>query len=729
MNIVTKSVDIDGKILSLETGKFAIQANGAVLGRIGDTLVLATVVAGSERPDLGYFPLTVEYIERLYAGGRIKGSRFVKREGRASDDAILTARLVDRSIRPLFPKNFSNEVQVIITVLSVDGENDPDVIAIAATSAALAISDIPWNGPVGAVRIGTEADNFIVNPTTTQMGKSDLDLVITAKDNAIVMVEAGAKEVPEEEMLKAFTFAQKEAPKIISVISGMVKEIGKKKMDITNKEIDAGIKKEVEKFAKAKIEELINLASQKKAGENDIDELKKAVAEEFAEKEIHKNDLFEIVDKLFKELTRKMITDKGTRPDGRKPTEIRPINIEIGLLPRTHGSAFFQRGETHALTIVTLGAPSMEQLIEGMSGEETKRYIHHYNFPPFSVGETGRLGWPSRREIGHGALAERALEPVIPTDEKFPYTIRIVSEIMSSNGSTSMASVCGSTLSLMDAGVPITSPVAGIAMGLITDTKGGYIILSDIVGFEDFFGDMDFKVAGTKKGITALQLDVKIPGLTIDIFEKAFAQAKEGRDHILGKMLEVMPEPRKQISQYAPKIAIIHVPTDKIGEVIGPGGKVIRQIIAQTGCTVDIEDDGSVTITGTDQTAMDKAIKWVENLTREVKVGEEFDGVVKRIQPFGAFVEILPGKDGLVHVSQMAPGYVSDPNTIVKLDQIVKVRVSEIDDMGRINLSMLFGEDANKPKEFRNIGNATHPSNGRPPPHRFPPRDRFKRGR
>lgn len=701
MNVISKSLELGGKTLTLETGKFAIQASGAVTARMGDTIVLATVMAGPERPDLGYFPLSVEYVERLYAGGKIKGSRFVKREGRASDDAILTARLIDRSIRPLFSKDYVHEVQVMVTVLSVDGENDPDVLSIVAVSAALAISDIPWDGPVGALRIGLAENSHIADPTSTEMNSSKLDLVISAKDDAILMVEAGAKEVPEEDMLKAFEFAKNEAPKIVNTINEIVKEAGKKKQEVVHKEIDAAVKKEVEKFAREKIEELVSLAAQKKASENDFDELKKAVAEEFKDKEIDKNTLFDIVDKLAKELTREMITKKGVRPDGRKPTEIRPIRIEVGLLPRTHGSAFFQRGETHALSIATLGSPSMEQIIEGMSSEETKRYIHHYNMPPYSVGETGRMGWPSRREIGHGALAERALLPVIPEEDKFPYTIRIVSEIMSSNGSTSMASVCGSTLSLMDAGVPISAPVSGIAMGLIMGEKNSFTVLSDIVGFEDFFGDMDFKVAGTEKGITALQLDVKIPGITLDIFEKAFAQAKEGRMFILGKMLEVMPQSRPQISQYAPKIAIIHVPTEKIGEVIGPGGKVIRAIIAETGCTVDIDDDGTCTIAGVDAAKMDQAIKWVENLTREVKVGEEFEGEVKRIMPFGAFVEILPGKEGMVHVSQMTAGYVSDPNEVVKIGQTVKVRVAEIDDMGRINLSMLFGEDANKPKEFR----------------------------
>lgn len=701
MKIINKSFALQDKNISFETGKFAIQASGAVVVRSGDTVVLATVMVGNERPDLGYFPLSVEYIERLYAGGRIKGSRFVKREGRASDDAILTARLVDRSIRPLFPKEFTNEVQVIITVLSVDGENDPDILAILAASAAISISPIPWNGPVAALRIGLIDGKFIVNPLISESIKSSLDLVVTGYQDAIVMVEAGASQVPEETILSAFTLAQENFKIITNLITELRNEAGKEKMPLLPKKIDTSLKKEVEEMAQKKIEDLVSLAAQKKASENDFDELKKAIALHFEEREIDKNILFEIVDKLAKELTRKMITEKGIRPDGRKTTEIRPINIDISVLPRTHGSAFFQRGETHALSIVTLGAPSMEQLIEGMSGEETKRYIHHYNMPPYSVGETGRFGWPSRREIGHGALAERALLPVIPPEDKFPYTIRVVSEILSSNGSTSMASVCGSTLSLMDAGVPIQDPVAGIAMGLIMDNNGNFTVLSDIVGFEDFFGDMDFKVAGTEKGVTALQLDVKIPGLTLPIFEKAFAQAKEGRNYILKKMLAALPLPRGQISKYAPKISILHIPVEKIGELIGPGGKTIRKIIAQTNCTIDVDDDGKVTITGLDEKSMKNAFDYIENLTREVKAGEEYEGTVKRIMPFGAFVEILPGKEGMVHVSQMSSGYVADPNTIVKIEQQVKVRVVEIDEMGRINLSMLFGEEANKPKEFR----------------------------
>lgn len=710
MKIISKSIDLNGKTLTLEVGRFASLANAAVLARYGDTMVLATVVAGPERPDLGYFPLTVEYIERLYAGGRIKGSRWVKREGRPSDEAILTARLVDRSIRPLFPKEFVNEIQVMITVLSVDMENDPDVLSIIATSAALSISDIPWNGPVAGVRVGfiqpktTGEENqlinkltLILNPISSEMVYSDLDLVISASSEAILMVEAGAKEVPEETVLQALDFGYNEIKKIIKVISDLVSEVGKKKMPVAGREINADLLVKIEKSAREKFEFLLDLASQGKVSENSLDEIKRDVVEEFKTAEVNKTQVMEICEKVFKKITRKNIIEKGKRPDGRKADQIRPIEIQVGVLPRTHGSAMFKRGETQALTVVTLGAPSLRQYLEFATGEETKRYIHHYSMPPYSLGETGRVGFPSRREVGHGALAERALMPVIPDEDKFPYTIRVVSEIMTSNGSTSMASVCGSTLSLMDAGVPLKELVAGIAMGLIIGkSEKDYVILSDIIGFEDFFGDMDFKVAGTKNGITALQLDVKIAGLTLDIFKKAFQQAKIGRMFILDKMLAVLPEPRPQLSKYAPRVSILHIPVDAIGTLIGPGGKMIKKIIAETGATIDVEEDGSVNVTAVEPEAMKKAINWIESLTKEVKPGEIYEGIVKRIQPFGAFVEILPGKEGLVHVSQMASGFISDPEQVVKLGQKVKVRVVEIDNLGRLNLSMLFGEDAQK---------------------------------
>jgi len=683
---ISKSVEIGGKTLTLETGRLASQANAAVLARLGDTVVLATVVSAKAREDLDYFPLEVEYIERLYAGGRIKGSRWVKREGRPSDEAILTARLVDRSIRPLFPEGYKNEVQVMITVLSVDAENSPDIPAICATSAALAISNIPWNGPVGAVRVGFVPKNgegfFVANPTNQDLEYSDLDLVVSATDKVIVMLEAGAKEVPEEKFLKAIEFGQKEAQKIIQLIIEFQKEVGLKKHNYLVEKSSGELIKEVEKEAGEKIREIIKEAAAQKESLNFLVEIKEALAEKYTNEK--KNIIFAAVDQLLKKTIREQIVKKGIRPDGRKPTEIRPIEIEVGILPRTHGSAMFKRGTTQVLTVTTLGSPSLEQLIESVEGEETKRYIHHYYMPPYSVGEVGRVGWPSRREVGHGALAERALEPVIPPEEKFPYTIRVVSEVMSSNGSTSMASTCGSTLSLMDAGVPIKAPVSGIAMG-----KVGQVILSDIAGLEDFNGDMDFKVAGTKKGITAVQLDVKSLDLTLDLIEKTLIQAKEGRLFILEKMLAVLPSSRVQISQFAPKIEILHVPVEKIGEVIGPGGRVIRKIINETGANIDIEDDGTITVSSPNKENVQKAVAWIKGLIQEAKAGDIFLGTVKRIQPFGAFVEILPGKEGLIHVSQMGKGYVANPSSVVRVGQKVKVKVIQIDELGRINLSLL----------------------------------------
>ncbi len=693
MKITSKSIEIGGKTLILEHGRFAGQATSAVLGRLGDTMVLAAVVSAKVREDVDFFPLQVEYMERLYAGGRIKGSRWVKREGRPSDEAILTARLIDRSVRPLFPDGFRNEVQVIVTVLSVDSENNPDIPAVCATSAALAISSIPWNGPVGVLRIGFVSKDgeeiFVANPTHQDIDHSDLDLVVSGTDKAIVMLEGGAKNIPEETILKGIEFGQGEIKKIIEAISELQQEIGSKKIKFEPPKSDSNLVGNIEKEIKSHLESIISSMVAKEEPTGELEEIKKALVEKYPQES--KQTIFQVVDKLIKKAIRKGILEGGKRPDGRKPTEIRPLEMEVGILPRTHGSAMFKRGSTQALTVTTLGAPSLGQMIENMEGEETKRYIHHYNMPPFSLGEVGRVGSPSRREIGHGALAERAMEPVLPPEEKFPYTIMVVSEIMSSNGSTSMASVCGSTLSLMDAGVPIKSPVAGIAMGIITDGEK-QVILTDIIGIEDFNGDMDFKVAGTRTGVTAIQMDVKSTSLTSEILKKAFVQAKEARIFILDQMLKTLPTPRADISKFAPKIEVIHVPVEKIGEVIGPGGKIIRKIISETGASVEVEDDGTVNVSALDKGSVDKAIAWIEGLTREVKAGEEFEGTVKRIESFGAFVEVLPGKDGLVHVSRMAPGYVANPNDIVKLGQKVKVKVNEIDDMGRISLTMLFGE-------------------------------------
>jgi len=721
MKKVSQEIQIGGKTLTLQTGQFAEQANAAVTARIGDTIVLATVVAAPLMQDLGYFPLGVEYFERLYAGGRIKGSRFVKREGRPSDEATLTARLIDRSIRPLFPEGYNEEVQVIITVLSVDGENQPDVAAACATSAALAISDIPWDGPIGALRMGFVAKDhqqgvFVANPTFQDLEYSDLDLIVSATKKAVVMLEGGAREVPEATILEGIKQAQQEAQKIIKAIEALQKQVGQKKKAFDAPALDPKLVAAIEKETADNLSGAVKEAATKGGSSSSLAAIKKALLAKYEDQK--KETINKIVDKLVKKTLRQQVLVKGERIDGRKLDEIRPIEIEVSVLPRTHGSAMFRRGGTQALTITTLGSPALEQLIENMEGEETKRYIHHYNMPPFTVGETGRLGWPSRREIGHGALAERALLPVIPAEEQFPYTIRVVSEIMSSNGSTSMASVCGSTLSLMDAGVPIKAPVSGIAMGMISD-DGQAVILSDILGFEDFNGDMDFKVAGTKQGVTAIQMDVKKSVLDLKLLSQALEQAKKGRLFILEKMLQALPVARQKVSEFAPKVAMVKIPEEKIGEVIGPGGKMIRKIIAETGASVDIDDDGVVSITALSRESVDQAIKWVEGLTREPKVGEVFEEAeVKRLMPFGAFVEILPGKEGLVHVSRMAPGFVQDPADIVKIGQKVKVVVVEIDELHRVNLSMVFGPQAER--SF---------SPDRRPEQRFPPRDQRPRRR
>lgn len=695
MKKAEKTIEFGGRKLILKTGILAEQASGAVLAQYGETVVLATVVAVPLKVDLGYFPLFVEYQERLYAGGRIKGSRWVKREGRPSDEEILSARLIDRSIRPLFPESYKKEVQIVVTVLSVDIENDPTILAAIATSAALAISSIPWKGPVGTLRVGLKENVYITNPPGSDIVNSDLDLVVSSTKANILMIEAGAKEVNEEGILGGLEHAQKETAKIIDLIDDLAKEVGLKKDAVEEVKIDAKLISKVKKLAEDKLKDVIaGMVSNEGDRNVQYADLILAVSDNVADEE--KIYVPAILEKLKKEYIHTLILS-GKRLDGRKHSEIRKLSAVVGVLPRTHGSAIFQRGQTQVLTVATLGAPSLEQLIESAEGEESKRYMHHYSMPPYATGETGRVGFPSRREIGHGALAERALIPVIPQEEKFPYTVRVVTEVTSSNGSTSMASVCGSTLALMDAGVPITSPVSGIAMGLVVgDDK--VAILSDIIGMEDFNGDMDFKVAGTEKGITALQLDVKTLSLTTKILKEALSQAKEGRAFILKTILGVLPASREKVSLYAPKIRIIKIPVEKIGELIGPGGKTIRKIIAETQAQVEVEDDGSVSVSGTTEEALKAAVERVESLTKEVVPGEIYKGEVKRIQPFGAFVEILPGKEGLVHVSDMSKDFVKDPNEIVTLGQKVDVRVKEIDDLGRINLSMLMdpGMDAKK---------------------------------
>ncbi|MBI2103595.1 polyribonucleotide nucleotidyltransferase [Candidatus Woesebacteria bacterium] len=701
MKKVEKSIELGGRKLTLKTGVLAEQATGAVLASYGETVVLATVVAAPLKMDLGYFPLTVDYQERLYAGGRIKGSRWVKREGRPTDDEILTSRLIDRSIRPLFPENYKKEVQVIITVLSVDIENDPGVLAGVATSAALAVSSIAWKGPIAIVRVGYKDGAYFTNPQDSEMAFSEMDLVVSATKDAVIMIEAGAKEVSEDVILGGVEYAQKESEKVLELINGLVKAVGTKKELLADVGHDPELEKKAKELAGERVKELVAATSFKESGSGELDQIKKAIHGELPDKDF--TLISSTVEKMFKKTVREMILS-GKRPDGRAYTEIRPLSAQVGVLPRTHGSAIFQRGQTQVLTVATLGAPSLGQLIETAEGEEEKRYIHHYSFPPYSTGEAGKVGSPSRREIGHGALAERALEPVVPTEDVFPYTIRLVSEVMSSNGSTSMASTCGSTLSLMDAGVPLTAPVSGIAMGLIIESEKKYAILSDIMGLEDFNGDMDFKVAGTSKGITALQLDVKTLSLTPKLLKEALAQAKKGRSEIMKVITKAIGEPRAKVSTFAPKIKVVKIPVEKIGEVIGPGGRIIKKIIAETGAQVEVEDDGSVNVSGPTEEILNAGVERIEALTKEVVAGEIYDGVVKRIQPFGAFVEILPGKDGLVHVSDMGEEFVQNPEDVVSIDQQVKVRVKEIDNLGRINLSMNMDPAKDKPKEDRGGG-------------------------
>jgi polyribonucleotide nucleotidyltransferase len=713
--LVTKSLEINGRTLSLEVGRFAEQANAAVMARYGDTVVLATVVASSKETTLDYFPLSVEYVERLYAGGRIKGSRWVKREGRPTDDAVLAGRVIDRSIRPLFPKTYKHDVQVIITVLSVDGVNDPDVLGLVATSAALSISSIPWKGPVSGVRMGYVHEEgkeaqLVVNPTIAQQETSDFDFIISSTKDHVLMLEGGFCETSDDVTYEAVLRAREANGQIIKLIEELTAEVGKTK-EVAPEHTEADtLKEKIAKDYKKEMLAAFAKKAEKEFGGTEIAELAKVIAEAYGT-EFTVKAVEEALDALFKKQVREDILTEGKRFDGRKVDELRPLTAEVGILPRVHGSAMFKRGQTQVLTVVTLGAPSMEQLIESPAGEESKRYIHHYSMPPYTVGETGRVGTPSRREIGHGALAERGLLAVIPPESEFPYTIRLVSEVMSSNGSTSMASTCGSTLALMDAGVPIKEPVAGISIGLMTGPKDQYVLLTDILGIEDFAGDMDFKVAGTKNGITAIQLDVKVP-ITDEMVKETLARANTARMKILDVITSAIPAPRPSLSLYAPKVSVVKIPTEKIGEVIGPGGKVIRNIMASTSTTVDVDDDGSVVISGTDEANVQKAVDWVTGLTRDVQVDEEFEGEVKRILPFGAFVEILPGKEGMVHVSQMSTEYVGRPEDVVQLGQKVKVRVMEIDEQRRVNLSMLFGEDAKKapPRERREGGGG-----GRPP--------------
>jgi polyribonucleotide nucleotidyltransferase len=676
--------DIGGRSLAIEVGKLAGQANGAVTVRLGDTVVLVTACASAQpREGVDFLPLTIDYEERLYAAGKIPGSWF-RREGRPGAAATLAARLTDRPLRPLFPKGYRNDVQIVVTVLSADQENDPDVLATIGASTALCVSDIPFDTPISAVRVGYANDEFIVNPTFEQLKESVVDLVVASTRDAVMMVEADAREVPEALLTRAMNSAHEVNQQILALEGEVIAAESRPKVTFSPPESPEGVREAVAEYVRSHDWDL--LAAAKEEREEALADRRQELVERLGD--IHPPEqVLEAFAAAIKQEVRTNILEHGARPDGRKLDEIRPITCEVGMLPRTHGSGLFTRGETQVLTITTLGSVGQEQRLDGIEPEDTKRFLHHYNFPPFSVGETRRLGIPSRREIGHGALAERALEPAIPSVEDFPYTLRLVSEVMSSNGSTSMASVCASTLALMDAGVPIKAPVAGIAMGLVMGENDRYAVLTDIAGLEDALGDMDFKVAGTAEGVTALQMDMKVRGIPLEILEKAVVQARQARLFILERIRETIPESRPELSRYAPRMYRVQIPQEKIGMVIGPGGRVIRSIIEETKCSIDVEDDGTVFIGSSSEEDAQKAISIIEGLTKEVAVGDIYTGKVTRLTSFGAFVEILPGKDGLVRLPDLAEYEVSRPDEVVRVGDEVMVMVIEVDHMGRINLS------------------------------------------
>lgn len=675
-----------GRSLIVETGKMAKQASGAVLVRYGETVVLVTSTASKEaREGMDFFPLTVDYEEKMYAVGKMPGG-FLRREGRPGNSAILNARLIDRPIRPLFDKRCRNDIHVMATVLSVDYDNAPELCGMLGASASLGISDIPWDGPIAGVRVGRIDGQFVINPTQEQLKVSTLNITVAGSETAILMVEGGAQEAPEEDVLDAIMFGHETIKELVAFQKKIIEEVGKPKRTLIFPEIPEEIKTAIYAYAERPLKEAI-FNPDKLTREAHMEEVRKEAEAHF--KEIYPengSDIAECLNHLTKEIVRHMISVDKIRPDGRALDEIRPISCEVGLLPRVHGSALFTRGQTQALTITTLAPMSETQIIDDLTQETEKRYIHQYNFPSYSVGETKSSRGPGRREIGHGALAERALIPVIPTVEEFPYAIRVVSEILESNGSSSQASVCGSTMSLMNAGVPIKAPVAGIAMGLVNEGEH-FTVLTDIQGMEDALGDMDFKVAGTAKGITAIQMDIKIHGLSREILLAALQQAQKGRMFILGKMAECIDKPAEHLSPYAPKIITLTIPVDRIRDVIGSGGKIINKIISETGVKMDVEEDGHVYIATPDEEAAQRAKKWVEELTHEVQVGETYLGKVTRLMKFGVFVEILPGKEGMVHVSQLATRRVEKPEDVVHEGDEIMVKVTEIDDKGRINLS------------------------------------------
>lgn len=691
--IITKEIDLNGRKLKLETGKLAKQADASVLASWGETVVLATVATQPQATDIGYFPLSVEYVEKHYAGGKISSSRFIKRESKPTDEAVLTGRLIDRSIRPLFPKDFKNEVQVIVSVLSIDKENDPSTLGLIAASAALSISSVPWNGPIAGIRVGEKDGELSINPVMTELAQMNMNLLVAATPEKVIMIETEAKEVSDEIIFKGIKEAFEAAQPIISLIREFVKEAGKEKLtySVLAEELEEALITEVTKIIKEKIEAAL-FDNEHPWHEATGDMIKKELSAQYAES-LTPQIISGIFDKVAKKICHETVLEKGKRVDGRAMDEVRTLNAEVGLLPRTHGSGLFDRGDTQVLSVATLGAPSLKQTLDGMEGERSKSFMHYYNMGinPFSVGEVKRIGAPNRRDIGHGSLAEKALLAVIPTQEEFPYSIRVVSEVMAANASTSMASVCATTLALLNAGVPLKEPVAGIALGLFSD-ENKFQVITDMRAVEDFYGEMDFKVAGTKNGVTAIQMDTKLTGLSFEIIEEALKMGTKARIGILETMSKAIAKPAA-LSPHAPRVEIMHIKPEEIGLLIGPGGKNINGIIGRTGAQIDIEDDGTVMVSGTDSAGVDKALEEVKGMFKTINVGEEFTGKVVRLAPFGAFVEIAPGKDGLVHISQMAPGHVERPEDIVSEGQEVKVRVTEVTPEGKVGLSMLFGAD------------------------------------
>ncbi|MGY5383326.1 polyribonucleotide nucleotidyltransferase [Staphylococcus haemolyticus] len=679
-----------GRSLTIEIGQLAKQANGAVLVRYGDTVVLSTAVASKEPRDGDFFPLTVNYEEKMYAAGKIPGG-FKKREGRPGDEATLTARLIDRPIRPLFPKGYRHDVQIMNTVLSADPDCSPEMAAMIGSSMALSVSDIPFQGPIAGVNVGYVDGKYVINPTVEEKEVSRLDLEVAGHKDAVNMVEAGASEITEKEMLEAIFFGHDEIKRLVAFQEEVVAHIQSVKKEFVPVERDEALVSRVKTLTEEKGLKETVLTFDKQQRDENLDTLKAEIATEFVDEADPENELlidevYAILNDLVKEEVRRLIADEKIRPDGRKPDEIRPLESEVGLLPRAHGSGLFTRGQTQALSVLTLGALGDYQLIDGLGPEQEKRFMHHYNFPNFSVGETGPVRAPGRREIGHGALGERALKYIIPDTTEFPYTVRIVSEVLESNGSSSQASICGSTLALMDAGVPIKAPVAGIAMGLVT-REDSYTILTDIQGMEDALGDMDFKVAGTKEGITAIQMDIKIDGLTREVIEEALEQARQGRLAIMDHMLQTIDQPRKELSAYAPKVEIMHIKPEKIRDVIGPGGKKINEIIDETGVKLDIEQDGTIFIGAIDQDMINRAREIIEDITREAEVGQVYNAKVKRIEKYGAFVELFAGKDALLHISQISKERINKVEDVLSIGDSIEVKITEIDKQGRVNAS------------------------------------------